>query len=232
MTIYAISDMHGNLNGLNPAGCDVVVVAGDFAPLSGFGKWHVYEQKKWTQSKFFEWIEKYPDIQFIITPGNHDMFADPKYQAAYRDMNFSVQWPSNAKLLLNSGCEFNGLRFWGTPNVPIINHRWAFESDDETLRRRFSAIPEKVDVLVSHGPPRISGQALDISLEYGVDSPAFGSYELAAAVFDKKPRYMFCGHIHSGQHGRTAFNGTAIYNVSRVDESYEIAYEPAVVEIS
>ena len=231
MTIYAISDMHGNLDGLNPSGYDVVVVAGDFAPLDGFGKWHVYEQKKWVQDKFFKWIRGYPDVQFVVVPGNHDMFADPKYQAAYRDVNFSVSWPSNAKLLLNSGCEIGGVRFWGTPNVPIINYRWAFESDSDVLRRRFSEIPENMDVLVSHAPPRIPGAFVDVSLEYGMDSPAYGSHELADAVFEKKPRYLFCGHIHSGYHGQVKFGSTAVYNVSRVDESYDVAYEPTILEI-
>ena len=232
MKIYAVSDMHGNLGRLDPSGCDIVIVAGDFAPLGGFGKWHVYEQKKWVQDEFFSWINKYPGVQFVIVPGNHDMFADPKYQAAYRDVNFSVQWPSNVKFLLNSGCEINGLKFWGTPNIPIINYRWAFESDGDILRKRFSEIPENIDMLVSHAPPRIPGQFVDVSLQHGVDSEPYGSHELAEAVFEKKPRYLFCGHIHSGYHGQVMFGNTAIYNVSRVDESYEIAYEPATVELA
>ena len=231
MKIYAVSDMHGNLDGLDPAGYDVVVVAGDFALLDGFGKWRVYEQKKWVQDEFFKWICRYPDVQFVVVPGNHDMFADPNYQAAYRDMNFSMSWPLNAKFLVNSGCEIGGVRFWGTPNVPIINYRWAFESDPNILCRCFSEIPENTDVLVSHAPPHIPGAFVDVSLEYGTDSPAYGSRELADAVLEKKPRYLFCGHIHSGCHGRTAFGDTAVYNVSRVNESYEIAYEPTTLEI-
>ena len=33
MKIYAISDMHGQLDGLDPAAVDLVVVAGDFATM-------------------------------------------------------------------------------------------------------------------------------------------------------------------------------------------------------
>ena len=35
MRIMATSDLHGNLEGLDPKGADVVVLAGDIAPLVG-----------------------------------------------------------------------------------------------------------------------------------------------------------------------------------------------------
>ena len=47
MRIMATSDLHGNLEGLDPKGADVVVLAGDIAPLKGRGVWHVNDQKKW-----------------------------------------------------------------------------------------------------------------------------------------------------------------------------------------
>ena len=37
MKIYAISDQHGQLEGLDPHGADLVLVAGDFAPMDGWG---------------------------------------------------------------------------------------------------------------------------------------------------------------------------------------------------
>ena len=37
MKIYAISDLHGQLEGLDPKGADLVLVAGDFAPMNGWG---------------------------------------------------------------------------------------------------------------------------------------------------------------------------------------------------
>ncbi len=50
MCIMAISDLHGNLEGLDSKGADVVVLAGDIAPLKGRGVWHVNDQKKWINS--------------------------------------------------------------------------------------------------------------------------------------------------------------------------------------
>ena len=55
MKIMATSDLHGNLDGLDPRGADVVVLAGDIAPLRGRGPWHINDQKKWINGRFREW---------------------------------------------------------------------------------------------------------------------------------------------------------------------------------
>ena len=74
MRIMATSDLHGNLDGLDPTGADVVVLAGDVAPLRGRGSWHINDQKKWINKRFREWTASYPDIQFVIIPGKHDFY--------------------------------------------------------------------------------------------------------------------------------------------------------------
>jgi len=231
MKIYAVSDMHGNLDGLDPSGYDVCVIAGDFARLRGFGKWRVIEQRDWVQDVFCSWIKAYPNVQFVVVPGNHDLFADPKYSLTWPGAIRPVAWPTNARMLVNSGCEIDGVLFWGTPNVPVINYNWAFESEHDQLVKAFSAIPSGADVLITHAPPRIPNQLVDVSLERGINSERFGSVELTQAIFDKRPCILFCGHIHSGDHICREFECCSVYNVSRVNESYEIAYEPAVVEL-
>ena len=50
MKIMAVSDLHGSLEGLDPRGADVVVVAGDLAPMKGWGVWHVNDQRTWRTS--------------------------------------------------------------------------------------------------------------------------------------------------------------------------------------
>ena len=52
MRIMATSDLHGKLEGLDPTGADVVVLAGDIAPLRGRGAWHINDQKKWINKRF------------------------------------------------------------------------------------------------------------------------------------------------------------------------------------
>ena len=82
---------------------------------------------------------------------------------------------------------------------------------------------------MTHSPPHIPDCDVDRSLQ--TDSEHFGSPELTEAVIEKRPHIVFCGHIHTGQHGGVEFASSRIYNVSRLDENYEIAYEPTWVEV-
>ena len=227
--IAAISDMHGMLEGLDPHGCEICIIAGDFSEQTGFGRVAMKAQRDWIHDEFFEWTGRFPDTTFIVVAGNHDLCLDPAMTSRYSGENWKIEWPSNVKYLCDSGVEVYGLKFYGMPWIPIINYMWAFEAEHEKLKTVFSAIPENIDVLVTHSPPRPPGYLGDVSLEFGADSDKFGSSELADAIFKKKPRRVFCGHIHSGSHNPFMFGDTVVQNVSRVNESYEVTYEPAVI---
>ena len=229
MRIMATSDLHGNLEGLDPSGADVVVLAGDIAPLKGRDVWHVNEQKKWINKKFREWTESYPDIQFVVIPGNHDFFPIAHLLFKGHEVDWKYEFSSNVHFLGDSMVEIEGVKFYGTPWVPIISYSWAFEAEHDLLAKQFAKIPNRIDVLVTHSPPHIPGSDVDRSIQ--TDSEHFGSGELTEAIIDKRPRFVFCGHIHTGQHGDVDFEGSRIYNVSRLDENYEIAYEPTWVEL-
>lgn len=231
MRILATSDLHGNLSDLNFDNIDVVVIAGDFAELKGGGKWHWNDQKKWIQKKFIPMIESHPNTQFVITPGNHDLCMDISKTSLHPDINFNIQWPINAHILIDREVVINGIKFYGSPWVPIISYRWAFEAETDKLSERFSKIPEDVDVLITHTPPHIDNETcIDRSIQWGA-TEAFGSWALADEIAEKQPKYVFCGHIHTGTHGGVKFLNSMIYNVSRLDERYEIAYEPTIIEM-
>ena len=229
MKIMATSDLHGNLDGLVPSGADIVVLAGDIAPLRGRGPWHINDQKKWINGRFREWTSSYPDIQFIVIPGNHDFYPIAHILFKRQDIDWKYGFSPNVRFLGDAGTEICGVRFYGTPWVPIISYSWAFEGEHDTLRRWFSKIPTGLDVLVTHSPPRIPGSDVDRSLQ--TDSEHFGSSELTEAIAEKRPGLVFCGHIHTGLHGGVDFEGSRIYNVSRLDECYEISYDPTWVDI-
>lgn len=229
MKILATSDMHGNLEGLSLDGIDVALLAGDIAPLHGFSVWHVHDQLKWMNQKFSNWCSKWPSCKVVFIPGNHDLFPIAKCKFNRPDINFSLHLPDNAYMLIDQEIDINGLKIYGTPWVPIISYRWAFEADHQTLASKFNAIPENLDILLTHAAPRHS--MLDISLENGIDSIKFGSGELTEAVISKKPKIMVCGHIHSGLHKTMKLGETDVRNVSRVNESYDAAYEPWIFDI-
>ena len=229
MRIMATSDLHGNLYGLDPRGADVVVIAGDIAPLRGRGPWHINDQKKWINTRFREWIESYPDIQFVVIPGNHDFFPIAHLLFADHGIDWKYDFSPNVHFLCDTGVEIGNVKFYGTPWVPIISYSWAFEGEPDKLVQEFAKIPVGTDILVTHSPPRIPGCDIDRSIQ--TDSEHFGSPELTNALIEKRPRTVFCGHIHTGLHGGVDFEGSRIYNVSRLDENYEIAYEPTLLEV-
>ena len=229
MKIFAISDTHGNLEGLDPSGCDVVVMAGDLAPLRGWNERALLDQVRWMNTVFRDWCGRCPKTAFRMIPGNHDLFA------AYDDLRSAVRLPENAKLLIDELDEVNGLRIYGTPWVPFINGRWAFEENvSGLLGRKFAAIPDGVDVLLTHTPPRIPHKKVDVSIDR--KSPHFGPRELLDAIRKARPRYALCGHIHSGDHNPILLSHadgseTVVRNVSRLDEEYKVRYEPFVFEV-
>jgi len=235
MKILVTSDTHGNLEGLDVSQADVICFAGDIAPLKGRGKWHMHDQKKWVQKKLCRWAAENPSKQFIFTPGNHDFFPiGHKYGP---DLDWKIDWPENCHMLIDSGFTYDGISFYGSPWVPIISYSWAFELETSDLEQKFSMIPENIDVLLTHSPPALGhSYPIDRSLQWG-GTEAFGSAALADAIFRKSPRYAFCGHIHTGSHQPYELQSyqsnlkTTFVNVSRVDENYEIAYEPFVFDI-
>ena len=228
MRIMATSDLHGNLYGLDPSGADIVVVAGDIAPLKGWSIWDIYAQKKWINKHFREWTASYPDTRFVVIPGNHDFFAIANLRFQDRGIDWDFDFSPNVHFLCDEGVEINGLKFYGTPWVPIISHSWAFEGEHDKLVDCFAKIPAGLDVLVTHSPPRIPDCDVDRSRQ--TDSEHFGSAELTEAIKAKRPRFVFCGHIHTGIHDVVDFESSRIFNVSRIDERYEIAFEPTWVD--
>lgn len=231
MKIFATSDTHGDLSNINLNGIDLALFAGDIAPLRGISSWDTYDQLKWMNKDFYEFCMSWPDAKVIFIPGNHDFFPIIRETFGYKlhGKNLSLKLAPNATMLIDKKVDVDGLSIYGTPWVPIISHRWAFEAEHDKLVEKFSMIPKGVDILLTHVPPRFN--YLGVSLEYGHSSENFGSSELADAIFKKEPKMCFCGHIHSGDHEMNKFNTTEVWNVSRVNESYEVAYEPIILEV-
>lgn len=229
MRIVAISDLHGNLEGLDLRGADICVIAGDFAIMKGWGIWHINDQVKWINKKFGSWCAQYPETAFCVIPGNHDLFAQ------HSEVPTKVVWPENVHYLQDRIATVNGLTIAGSPWIPPISGRWAFEtSSEDELGRRFSWLPEGLDILITHTPPFVEESDIDVSLQ--TNSPHFGSRALADVLSRVKPRYHFCGHIHTGDHNPLELvhaDGTKTIsrNVSRLDEHYEIAFEPVWLEV-
>jgi Icc-related predicted phosphoesterase len=106
--------------------------------------------------------------------------------------------------------------------------RWAFMKEPRELERVYAAIPDGVDVLVSHQPPHGYGDRT-FDLDAGKVEHV-GSRELLAAIKRASPKVVICGHVHGG-FGAYEHDGIPIYNVSVVDEAYRLVNQPTVIDV-
>ncbi|MCQ2300369.1 MAG: metallophosphoesterase [Bacteroidales bacterium] len=241
----ATSDLHGCLDGLDDYidWADVVVIAGDVEPCE-IGS----DPIAFLFDDFFAMCERHSDKTFVMTPGNHDFTLEKAIRR--RELDFIVESvPGNLKILVDGRFDIGGVLFWGSPWVPNIDGRWAFESrslEELDIAEKFLMIPDNVDVLVTHSPPYVANSNVDVSIQRR-SSPHFGSLSLVEAIIRKRPALTICGHIHSGQHGgvRLGKDGfvisdgeafttedevSTVFNVSRLDEKYRISYRPTMIE--
>jgi Icc-related predicted phosphoesterase len=123
--------------------------------------------------------------------------------------------------LENELVEINGLHIWGSPTTPWISKRAAmgFQYPPANLERMWD-IPDGIDILVTHGPPRGFGDRTFFGLLAGCP------YLLQKAE-RVKPQFHFFGHIHEGgrlsQNENTVFVNAATCNL-RYRPVQEIGY--------
>jgi len=232
MRIVALSDQHGHLPEVQP--CDLLIVAGDVCPDRigpSFARHHPARQKAWFDEQARPWVAAAPAAHKILTWGNHDWCG----QDCSFDGDSPEVAPSTAlQILVDAGTSVprpgavgGAISVWATPWSRRFMD-WAFMRSREDLAAGYAAIPEHVDILVSHQPPYgLGDHAVD---EQSGQIEHLGSHELLAAIARVKPRLVICGHIHSG-YGCFESAGTPIYNVSIVNEHYRVVRPPTVIDI-
>lgn len=212
MKVLPISDIHGKpsilsyiLDNFGPDDFDVLTVSGD-----------VWEGT--SPNNKYKWDSFQKDIKkpIIMIQGNHDFWSTSAFDE-YPDIH----------LLHNESIEIDGVKFFGTPYTTTFLD-WNWMSSEEKLFLMWNElVPSGIDVMLSHGPP--FGYCDNVNQKvYGHDADSkLGSKALLAVLMDKAPKYVFCGHIHSGDKFKEMDNGTKIYNVSCLDESYQFGgYNP------
>lgn len=207
MNIIATSDLHGYHPNFSKWG-EVIVIAGDLTPMG----------TAIDVAEFSNWILRlahdYRAIVFVA--GNHDWhFQETGPQLA----RFKARWAEagNIFYLEDSGCEIDGVKFWGSPWTPMF-FNWAFMREDEDLKEYWDKIPDDTDVLVTHGPPFAI-------LDQTRRGPNAGSETLRQAVLGRVlPKVHIFGHIHEA-YGETASLGDP--SVHFINAAYcDLDYEP------
>lgn len=225
MKLVVTSDIHGHFPEI--PSCDMVIIGGDVFPASVPKTYGA--QRVWHEEAFLPWIATLHCKHVLFVPGNHDYYWEEIFRP-YGDGPGPLPDISQKLIVLcNQGVTLMGLRIYGTPNVPPAISSFAFTRQSDELKHIFSLIPDNLDILISHGVPYGVGQ-LGVMVKKGTIQDR-GMPELTAAILDKKIRYVFCGHVHTGSHERAEWRGKVLYNVSYCDKKKLPAYEILVLEI-
>jgi Icc-related predicted phosphoesterase len=209
MKLCIISDTHNKHKRLAKLpDADVIIHCGDFTSI---GQSHEIVN-------FMQWYSKLPYKHKIIIAGNHDWLFETQRLLALEKV------PESVIYLEDSGVELEGIKFWGTPVQPPFNN-WAFNRHESKLKQHWEAIPDDIDVLITHCPPMT---IFDWSI---YDNIHTGSPTLYHHVLKRiKPQVHCFGHIHGG-YGIKVIENTTFINASNLDEDYMCVNNPVLIEI-
>lgn len=212
MKLCIISDTHGKHKQLELPDADMIIHCGDSTTM---GKEHEIH-------KFMKWYSKLDQYKYkLIIAGNHDWLFERNRSLA------KTHIPENITYLEDEEVVIEGIKFYGTPvQKPFFN--WAFNRTEAVLARHWAAIPDDVDVLITHSPPYGIGDY--VSNNFNVETHQ-GSPSLYMEVVKRiRPKIHCFGHIHEG-YGIKEMDEIKFINASNLDDDYYCVNEPIIVEI-
>lgn len=217
MKITFISDTHAKHHYFTPFinGGDVIVHAGDIM-TSGYETEQIYD--------FLSWFSNLDYEHKIFIAGNHDRLFETQPNNI---VNIMTQY-MGVTYLQDKGVKIGKYNFYGSPWQPTF-YNWAFNlpRSGQKLEDKWAKIPEKTDILITHGPPQT---ILDTSGP-PYNDPNLGCELLYNHVNGRvKPLIHVFGHIH-GSYGERLHNGVQYINASCLDESYNPVNRPIDIEI-
>lgn len=208
MKIVCIADTHNLTDELELPDGDVLVVAGDICGQGRLGE----------VAHFHRFIKEQSHRHKVVIAGNHDWPFMLKADAdEIRALKHDVIY------LQDSGCEIDGVRFWGSPWQPEF-FGWAFNLyRGKALAEKWAMIPDDTDVLLTHTPP------------YGILDRLFsgesvGCDDLTEALVRVRPKLHVFGHIHN-DYGIEERGWTIYVNACVCTERYLPYNSPIVLEI-
>ena len=199
MKLVCLSDTHRAYHKIKIPSGDVFIHAGDI------DAWDMM-----CLMDFNEWLADVPCKHKIIVAGNHDKIFATENALARTLLR-------NATYLENSGCEIEGVKFWGSPITPPFRQWYFMAKRGSAIKKYWDAIPGDTDVLITHGPAL--GILDYVPYTYGQNHA--GCEELGIAVHRVKPKLHIFGHIHYCGGNQEVRDGTIHANVSVLDEDYD-----------
>ncbi len=217
-----IIDCLGCLHGYKPKleGGDLLIITGD---LTARNKLDEYLE-------FNKWLKGQDYRLKIVIGGNHDGLVQTGFNVKIDEECSALIKPilaDSTKYLEDTGTEFEGLKFWGTPHslwFEGINPECsAFTGHEEELSKWYSMIPEDIDILISHTP-------FFCILDENRDGYACGSRSLRNTIDRVKPKFFICSHIHEQGGNQIMYKhlgpNTWCINCSIMNENYKPTNKP------
>lgn len=206
MRVVLISDTHNLHEKLVLPAADVIIHAGD---VSGNGTFREV-------LNFLQWYSELPYANKIFIAGNHD-FAFEHKSVPVLDL------PQGITYLEDSMVTVNGVKVYGSPYTPEF-YNWAFmKKRGPQIKKVWDAIPQGVDILVTHGPPLMI-------LDENAKGQHQGCEDLLLSVKQVRPKIHVFGHIHEAYGIEEQF-GTRFVNASVLDQHYRMVNTPIVVDL-
>lgn len=208
MKVWAIADthkLHGYLN--IPPGIDMIVHAGD----ASTEKNSIVNTNEMLD--FLFWFDSLPIKYKIYVGGNHDISI---YQKLVDPKRYST-----IDYLEHEYIERGGLKIFGSPYTPTYGVGWAWNKKRGKLSPYWEEVPDKLDILITHGPPK---GILDLSHNQKDELEYCGDKELLNRVLRVEPKFHVFGHIHDSAGNfnageRTiAYSNTKFINASCVED--------------
>ncbi len=193
-----------------PAEADMIIHSGDIS-IRG---------SEFEIDNFLKWYSSLPYKYKILISGNHDfLFED--YKSIAKEV--LARYP-DIIYLESSEVVIEGIKIYGEPRQPWF-HDWAFNVQrGEKIKQFWDAVPDDVDILVTHGPPK---GILDMTMrgeQVGCEDLLFRVMEL------KSLKLCQFGHIHEHA-GHEFINGIHFVNASVVNLRYQLQNKPMMFEI-
>jgi Icc-related predicted phosphoesterase len=183
LKIWHISDTHTFHDLLNiPNDIDMVIHSGD---CSNPRNPYINENEVWN---FIDWYEKLPIKYKIFVAGNHDTSIEKRL---IRSTDFTSK---GIIYLENTSICIEGLNIWGTPYTPTFGVGWAYNKSRDKMDKLWKSIPENVDIIISHGPPK---GILDLSYDIENNLEFCGCGAMKKNMIKLEPKLVLFGHIHN-----------------------------------
>lgn len=210
MILKIISDTHNNHNLHTNLECDVLIHCGDFATKGNYTECY----------NFLQWFVKQPAKYKLFVTGNHDRHIRDKDPLKLLADTYGLHY------LNNSGIIINGIYFWGNGYTPSVDKTGTYHMQHDFLTRKnaWKNMPDNIDVLITHVPPKGI-------LDKNIQGVSCGCDQLLEQVKIKKPKYNVFGHIHE-QGGLTArAYDTVFINTAVKNENYKTVRDYKLVQL-